>query len=235
VYRGGTPTTRARPDGALRAASDALFRVVLNPVNARRTPLRRETFEAWDGPLPYFVHTYNATWRNERAVEIPFAQDFLRRHGSGAGAEIGNVLSWYGIRDRWEVVDRYELGKGVRNIDVLEYRPATPLDFIVAISTLEHVGWDELPQEPDKPVRAFHHLRSLLAPGGALFLTVPFGHNPALDEAIVEGLPVTRQLTMVMQPDGRWQRSDTVTQRPYIGRRGRGAGSVWVAEVEAAG
>ena len=33
---------------------------------------------------------------------------------------------------------------GVQNFDVLDFDPG-PLDWIIAISTLEHVGWDEEP------------------------------------------------------------------------------------------
>ena len=36
-----------------------------------------------------------------------------------------------------------------------------PFDLIVAISTLEHVGWDESPRDPAKAPRAVEVLRSL--------------------------------------------------------------------------
>src|SRR5262245_21627467 len=45
--------------------------------------------------LPYFRHRYNMTWRNERCIEIPIAQEFLNRHKGKRVLEIGNVLSHY--------------------------------------------------------------------------------------------------------------------------------------------
>ena len=207
-------------------------RKALAPILARRSSLRGETFQAWpDAPgLKYLVHPHNSTWRNERAVEIALAADFLERHGTGTGMEFGNVLSHYNLARGWPVVDKYEQRPGVINVDILDYRPRTALDCLVSVSTLEHVGWDERPREDDKAIRAFHHLRAMLAPTGQMLLTVPMGHNTPLDAAILAGeLPVERQMTLVRQ-DGRWRRTDTLEWRAYRGS-GRGADSVWVAEV----
>ena len=135
----------------------------------------------------YFRHPYNATWRNERAVEIPLARAFLSRH-TGDGLEVGNVLSHYGPVGH-AVVDRYEPGPGVLNVDVLDYSAPDGLDYVVTISTLEHVGWDDEPQDGHRAVEALDHLRRLLRPSGRLFVTCPIGHNPVLDERILEGEP----------------------------------------------
>lgn len=135
--------------------------------------------------LTYFHHPYNATWRNERAVEIPVARRFLT-NVFGPGLEVGNVLGHYGPVFH-TVIDKYEPSAGVINVDVVDYRPPDRYGWIVAISTLEHVGWDEAPKDPDKAVRAIAHLRTLLRPGGRLLVTCPVGHNPGLDHAIRAG------------------------------------------------
>ena len=70
----------------------------------------------------------------------------------GQGAEIGNVLAHYVETDHLRV-DKYEQAEGVQNLEVLDFDPG-PLDWIIAISTLEHVGWDEEPRDPGKAVRA---------------------------------------------------------------------------------
>jgi SAM-dependent methyltransferase len=135
----------------------------------------------------YFRHPYNATWRNERSVEIPLARAFLHRH-HGVGLEVGNVLSHYGPVGH-TIVDRYEPAAGVVNVDVLDFSAPDGLDYVVTISTLEHVGWDDRPQDGHRAVEALDHLRSLLRPAGRLFVTCPVGHNPVLDERIFAGEP----------------------------------------------
>ena len=86
-----------------------------------------------------------------------------------------------------EVVDKYERAPGVRNVDVLDLPAEPAYDLVIAISTLEHVGRDETPREPERAVRALEHLRRLLRPGGTLFATVPVGYNPELDSTLAAG------------------------------------------------
>ena len=100
--------------------------------------------------------------------------------------EVGNVLSHYGQQDH-VVLDKYEQAAGVLNRDVLELDGLGPFDLIVAISTLEHVGWDERPREPAKALRAVRALTAKLAPGGRLVFTVPIGYNPSFDAALRSG------------------------------------------------
>ena len=129
---------------------------------------------------------YGRTWVTERAVEVPVAQRLLERHSGERILEVGNVLSHYGPVEH-DVVDRYEAAPGVRNVDVLDLAPEPSYDLIVSVSTLEHVGRDETPPEPERAVRALEHLRRLLRPGGVLFATVPAGYNRALDDALSRG------------------------------------------------
>src|SRR5579872_7186960 len=65
----------------------------------------------------YFWHRYNATWRNERAVEIPIAREFIAQSRGGNVLEVGNVLSHYGPVQH-DVLDKYEKAEGVINEDV---------------------------------------------------------------------------------------------------------------------
>jgi hypothetical protein len=201
------------------------------PVSVRRTPLRSESFELWGDRWAYFVHPYNTTWKNERAVELAVAQEFLNTV-SGRGLEFGNVLSHYGLGAADTVVDKYERAPGVLNEDIVDFDPGVRYDFIVSISTLEHVGWDESPREPQKVLRAFDHLRRLLASDGSLLITTPMGVNPSLDKAILgHAWPVLKQATLVR--DGpRWRQSPELRSEPYGGRHGW-AGSVWIAIVPA--
>jgi hypothetical protein len=136
----------------------------------------------------YKSHWHNLTWQNERAVEIPIVQEALRRATlqSGHILEVGNVLSHYG-RVHHDVLDKYEQAPRLIRADVLDFQTDRPYDLIVSISTLEHVGWDEQPRDPAKFERAVLHLRTLLAPRGRLFATVPMGYNSHVDELFIEG------------------------------------------------
>ncbi|MBX5442513.1 MAG: hypothetical protein IRZ32_13435 [Solirubrobacteraceae bacterium] len=133
---------------------------------------------------PYFHHRYNLTWLNERAVEVPLARRALGR--GGRVLEVGNVLFHYGHRGH-EVVDKYERGPGVRNVDVLDLDPAARWDVVISISTVEHVGVDDEPRDPRRGVDAVRLLAGAVAPGGELLVTVPVGYNPVLDPALLAG------------------------------------------------
>jgi hypothetical protein len=146
---------------------------------------RPSTFTFRGNSYRYFWHRYNATWRNERAVEIPVARSFLAGIPAEKVLEIGNVLSHYGPVSH-QVVDKYERAKGVVNADVCDFKPDRNYELILSISTLEHVGWDEEPRDPAKVLQAFDNLRALLAPAGRLMVTIPLGYNPPLDQMISE-------------------------------------------------
>ena len=149
-----------------------------------RLPGPAGSFDLDGHRVPYFRHPYNWTWLNERAVEVALARRVLTGRDPAGVLEVGNVLGHYGPV-RHAVVDKYERAPGVRNADVLEVTGRYEL--IVSISTLEHVGLDEDVRDPGKSVRALHRLVGLLAPGGTLWVTLPVGYNPDLDEQLRAG------------------------------------------------
>lgn len=137
----------------------------------------------------YLDHAYNDTRTNERAVEIPMALNWVFTH-PGHGLEVGNVLSHYWPSANWPVVDAFERAIGVTNVDIMDFNPMERFDWIVSISTVEHIGWDEaMPGERDvnKSLAAIAHMRSLLRPDGQMFLSFPTGIHPGLDAAAGDG------------------------------------------------
>lgn len=146
----------------------------------------RQTFTFQGRTLEYFLHPYNTTWRNERALEVPIARALMAEYAPDEILEVGNVLSHY-FDPGHTIVDKYERSRRVLPLDVVDI----PLDrryrLILSLSTLEHVGWDETPREPGKHRRAVERLRALLAPGGRLVISVPIGYNPALDDDLRSG------------------------------------------------
>ena len=138
----------------------------------------------------YFYNRYNTAWRNERTVEIAIFKAMLDQYRSKRVLEVGNVLSHY-FRDiipgrSHIVVDKYELAEGVVNEDVITYE-AEPFDLVMSISTLEHVGWDEKPRDPEKVLVAIDNLKKLVKPGGELVVSMPVAYHPPLDRALEEG------------------------------------------------
>ncbi len=150
------------------------------PVHKLIHPLRSFSFQG--EKLSYFIHRYNATWKNERAVEIPIVWNEVEKayEKQLAVLEIGNVLSHY-FKISHRVIDKYEEADQVENIDVTEIPKTKKYDLIIAISTLEHVGWDEKQKDSKKIEKAIHHLLSLLNTNGKLIITGAFGQNPHFD------------------------------------------------------
>lgn len=143
----------------------------------------KRSFSFQDKSYVYFCHHYNATWRNERAVEVALGLDFLKNKSGKKLLEVGNVMAYYSAPEHL-VIDKYEQSKGVKNIDVMDLNEGDKFDAILAISTLEHVGWDETPREPSKILLAFEKLKAHLAPGGKMLLTVPLGYNEFFDNLV---------------------------------------------------
>jgi len=149
--------------------------------------LVRFTFQGHS--LRYFHHPYNETWVHERAIEVPIVKMATDEYSPDQILEVGNVLSHY-FPVRHTIVDKYEESCRVLNEDVVDYAPSRTFQLIISISTLEHVGWDELPRDIEKVDQAVTNLKRLLAHDGTLLVTVPLGHNLYLDKRLIEGPPL---------------------------------------------
>lgn len=157
-----------------------------------------KTFQFRGKTLKYLYRMYNHTWDNERCIEIPIAESFVANRAPGDTVlEVGNVLNLY-HRFPHDVIDKYEIATGVLNEDVVDFAPQNKYSLIVSVSTMEHVGWDEEPREPEKLLRGLRNLADgCLAKGGQMFVTMPIGFNSSLDQWIREGkLPFTETIFM---------------------------------------
>lgn len=199
----------------------------------RRLTETPESFDFHGERYSVFHHRRNRTWLTERAIELPVAMRFVDAfRPSGVGLEVGNVLSHYrAVHHR--VVDKYERASAVENLDVLDIQTDRPFDFIVAISTIEHVGWDEPERDLDKPARAIHHLRSLLKPnGGRMLVTLPLGYNPSVDLLALGGVSGAHHAEIFVR-DRRHRWKPTHQPEPHQLRYQfelRSATALWIAE-----
>lgn len=131
----------------------------------------------------YFEHPYNGTWMNERAVEISLIKKAIDFYPPEKVLEVGNVLSHYYDLNH-TVVDKFERRSGVISQDILDVNFDRKFDFVISISTVEHIGWDELPRVPEKTLWAIEKMRRLLSENGKLMITIPLGHNTYLDQVL---------------------------------------------------
>lgn len=142
-----------------------------------------DTFHFRGHCYEYFHHSYNTTRSTERAVEIPIVSEVVKTYRGKRVLEVGNVLSHY-FEVAHTVLDKYEQAPGVINLDVVEFKPLAPFDLIISISTLEHIGWDEQPRQPDKILLAMNILTGCLAVGGKMIVTLPLGYNTNMDRLL---------------------------------------------------
>lgn len=179
IYNGLSSRVQQFGEPIMLAVDQLLWRV-----HYRRAQLARQTFQLGDKTYQYMVHPYNHTWANERAVEIPIVADYLRPQ-AGNVLEVGNVLSHY-FNTNHVVVDKYERSRSrhVINADILEYPEDKTYDLIVSISTVEHIGWNERPQHPEKALQVLEKIQRLLTPDGKAVITIPIGFNTYLDRAL---------------------------------------------------
>lgn len=144
------------------------------------------SFAANGASYNYCVSHRNATWSNERAVEIPYAQRLVNATRPEDVLEIGNVLSNYGPAP-WLICDKYEVSERVYNADVRSLSLTKRFSLIISISTLEHVGFDEPEQDPMAVEAAIENLKRHLTDAGELHCTLPIGYNPSVDRLLRTG------------------------------------------------
>lgn len=163
----------------------------------------------------YYLHHYSLD--NERIVEVALARDFL--HGKhGKTLEVGNVLSHY-FSFPHNIVDKYEHAPGVTNEDIVTFSPQEKYDFIVTLSTLEHVGWDEQPRKPEKIEIAINRLKEMLKDGGKMLVTMPLGYNSHVDRLLNDrrtGFSEVRYMLRISS-DNQWREAswDEVSRVKY--------------------
>lgn len=128
-----------------------------------------------------FWKNYNATWLNERAVEIPIIMSIMQSFRGKRILEVGDVLSNY-FPVAHDIVDKYDSAFGVIRRDAADFIPEKKYDLVVSVSTLEHIGFDETPQDPKKISEAIKNLKTnCLNQNGTLVVTLPLGYNANLD------------------------------------------------------
>jgi len=164
------------------------------------------TFLFNNSKYTYLIHQYNRAFAIERTVEIPIVEKKLDDYFGCKILEVGNVMQNY-IKSSHDVVDLFEIGKNVHNVDIVDYVPVQKYNLIVSVSTIEHIGLDDLSENPQKVSLAIEHLKKLLLKDGELFFTFPLGYNEYLDKLVFsKNSGLTKSFLMKrISVDNKWE------------------------------
>lgn len=153
----------------------------------KKITFKKRKFNCFGKQYEYLISSYNATWRNERCIEIPPALDFLKSYKNKKILELGNVLKYYDNSLNHDVIDKYEKSENVMNIDIVDFETENKYDAFVSISTIEHIGWDEPIKDSTKINSTFKKIEKLVKSPDNIFISVPLGYNDVLDDHLLSG------------------------------------------------
>jgi SAM-dependent methyltransferase len=169
-----------------------------------------ETFKFQGNSYHYLFHHYCTTWKNERCVVVPIVLEIMRKYQEKSKRilEIGNMLSYF-YPVNHDILDKYEIVKGVINEDVVEFKSSRKYDLIFSLMSLQCVGYNELSQEPRKILLAIENLRKVLAPGGQMVIFHGLGENKEADMLLKDGLlRFDKQFYLRRMSDYKWKEVD---------------------------
>jgi hypothetical protein len=172
----------------------ALLRILKDKITLTMTqlcvnvlpPSRKQQFVLRGKKLKYITSQYNQSTYNERSVEVAVGLDAVKNHQNIL--EIGAVLPHY-RKPTWDVVDKFELGKGIQNVDIIDFKPKQKYDYIISLSTFEHIGYDDTVKDQKKAYEAVEHVKKhCLKKGGTFLMSLPIGYNPHIHPYLKKNL-----------------------------------------------
>lgn len=181
-----------------------------------------ETFDFNGKKYLYLFHGRVAgagpSWKNERCVNIPVMWEAIEeyRRNNKKVLELGNVIS-YALDIDHDVIDKYELMDGIINEDIVDFKPAIKYDLIVSVLCLQSVGWDEVPKDPPKLLRAVENMNNMLAPGGIMMISVGWGWNQYFEKLILDGdFKFDKQWYLKKEKGFKWREVQSIDDIKYL-------------------
>jgi hypothetical protein len=185
-------------------------------------------------PVTVFHHdgTVRANDVNERIVEVPYVMAAV------ASLPADSLILDFGATESTVALSLAALGHDVIAADLRPYPlqhprlkslvgpieswggPERPLDAVVCLSALEHVGlgaYDETPTDGDLDRVIAERFRGWLRPSGELVLTAPYGawevgetqrvYDAAHLDALLVGWTIVEKVVCVQTAHDRWERA----------------------------
>ncbi len=207
IQRGKEISASESPVALITKGVDKLRVYATTPF--KKMTYAKKTFNFRGRELCYAVHAYNATWRNERAIEVPIMLEFLQGLEKGQLLEVGNVANYYLPFDH-DVIDKYENSEGVQNLDFISFNPEKRYSSFMSISTFEHIGWDEPSKDAKKVKEAVFHIYKVVSDIQKVLVTCPLGYNPYLDQFVLEDALPFEEIVYFKRIDSNnnWQQTD---------------------------
>lgn len=157
--------------------------------------------------LHYCNDHYNFAFSNERTVEVPLGDDFIRRFELASIVEVGAVLHYYGRREH-TVIDLFDEYEGCVRADALTY-DYSGLN-VLSISTVEHIGTSDYHTDNNQaggqeidPHSAFRCIESIIRQANHYLITFPIGRHRVLDQEVRNS--ARRRLILVRDPFNNWR------------------------------
>jgi hypothetical protein len=206
------------------------MQLLFSPLIIAIRPKRHFIFQ--NNKLCYFFHKYNVTWTNERSIEIPIILEYLKKSNYKRILEVGAVLNHYFSLNH-DILDKFEKGKNIINEDIVDFVPLKKYDFIISISTLEHIGFDEDKKDPNKIIKAVQNIRNnCLSKGGIFLATMPIGYNKWMDKILEQNkLAFTKKYFMKRIKKNAWIQVESINDIKSVkyGTPHNGANAIIVA------
>jgi len=157
--------------------------------------------------LRYCNDHYNFAFSNERTVEVPLADNFMRRFDPTSIVEVGAVMPYYGRREH-KVIDLFDEYEGCLRVDATTY-DYTGLN-VLSISTVEHIGTSDYNTDDNQvgrqeinPHSAFLCIESIIRQANHYLITFPIGRHRVLDQEVRNS--ARRRLILVRDPFNNWR------------------------------
>ncbi len=163
--------------------------------------------------IEYHRGDYNSARTNERSIEVPIGQWFIKKMNSGFNhgvVEVGAVLCHYGCNDH-PIIDLTEKGDKIINANALDY------DYIdknvVSLSTIEHMMKREYNNGSDKDSIDF--LNKVIREASNFLISFPVDYNEFLD-VYVKDSNIPRVLMKRMNYLNEWEQEFDINKFNYF-------------------
>ena len=197
-----------------------------------RLKLVRNNFTLNGEEIGYVFHSHNNMGLTERTVELGIAKSYLEKSRPKALLEIGNVTNYYydlfkGTYSSKQTVDLGEEDYNVVKKDIADFKSNEKFDFILSISTFEHMDEEEFRPKTIKlepwtvaAKNIIYCYENLLEDGGTFLLTAALGWTKEWDLTfktdLLKGYPFSKMNRYLLHrvSEQEWKQEENIFHEP---------------------